>query len=85
MDKIWYRNPSKSEVIGGDEKKRMTMQNRQKSNAKKINKNSSIKLTLKGNNILFCTCKQTIMYICIMNGAVYIYNTLTAHLLKSKQ
>ena len=39
MDKIWYRNPSKSEVIGccdGDEKKRMTMQNRQKLNAKKI-------------------------------------------------
>ena len=37
MDKIWYRNPSKSEVIGrcgGDEKKRMTTQNRQKSNAK---------------------------------------------------
>ena len=38
MDKIWYRNPSKSEVIGrygGDEKIRMTTQNRQKSNAKK--------------------------------------------------
>ena len=38
MDKIWYRNPSKSEVIGrcgGDEKTRMTTQNRQKSNAKK--------------------------------------------------
>ena len=38
MDKIWYRNPSKSKVIGrcgGDEKKRMTTQNRQKSNAKK--------------------------------------------------
>ena len=37
MDKIWYRNPSKSEVIGccgGDEKK-MTTQNRQKSNVKK--------------------------------------------------
>jgi len=37
MDKIWYRNPSKSEVIGrcgGDEKKRMTTQNRQKSNTK---------------------------------------------------
>ena len=37
MDKIWYRNPSKLEVIGrcgGDEKKRMTTQNRQKSNAK---------------------------------------------------
>ena len=42
MDKIWYRNPSKSEVIGrcgGDEKKRMTTQNRQKSNAKKNKKN----------------------------------------------
>ena len=38
MDKIWYRNPSKSEVIGrcgGDEKTRMTTQNGQKSNAKK--------------------------------------------------
>ena len=37
MDKIWDRNPSKSEVIGrcdGDEKKRMAMQYRQKSNAK---------------------------------------------------
>ena len=34
MDKICYRNPSKSEVIGrcgGDGKKRMTTQNRQKS------------------------------------------------------
>ena len=42
MDKIWYINPSKSEVIGryGREwKNRMTTQNRQKSNAKKnINK-----------------------------------------------
>ena len=38
MDKIWYRNPSKSEVIGrcgGDEKPRMITQNRQKSKAKK--------------------------------------------------
>ena len=38
MDKILYRNPSKSEVIGrcgGDEKNEMTTQNRQKSNAKK--------------------------------------------------
>ena len=36
MDKIWYRNPSKSEVIGrcgGDEKNEMTTQKRQKSNA----------------------------------------------------
>ena len=38
MDTIWYRNPSKSEVIGrcgGDENNWMTTQNRQKSNAKK--------------------------------------------------
>jgi len=35
MENIWYRNPSKSEVIG--RKKRMTTQNRQKSNAKKEN------------------------------------------------
>jgi len=31
MDKIWYENPSKSEVIGpcgGDEQNRMTTQNR---------------------------------------------------------
>ena len=35
MEKIWYRNPLKSEVIGrcGGEKKRMTTQNLQKSNA----------------------------------------------------
>ena len=37
MDKIWYRNPSKSEVIGrcGGDEKRMTTQNRHKSNAEK--------------------------------------------------
>ena len=38
-DKIWDRNPSKSEVIarcGGDEKNRMITQNRQKPNAKII-------------------------------------------------
>ena len=40
MDKIWYRNPSKSDVIGGDEQTRMTTQNRQKSNAKKKQKNT---------------------------------------------
>ena len=41
MDKIWYRNSWKSEVIGrcgGDEKNGMTTQNRQNSNAKKIKK-----------------------------------------------
>ena len=46
MDKIWYRNPSKSKVIGrcdGDEKNRMTTQNRQKSKAKKQNKKNTIK------------------------------------------
>ena len=42
---LWIKsgieNPLKSEVIGccgGDEKNEMTMQNRQKSNAKKVNK-----------------------------------------------
>ena len=42
MDKIWYRNPSKSEVIGRcgeDEKKQMTTQNWQKSKVKKTQKN----------------------------------------------
>jgi len=36
MDKIWYRNPSKSEVIGhyGGDKKTNDQQNRQKSNAR---------------------------------------------------
>ena len=40
MDKIWYRNPSKSEVIGrcGGVKKTMTTHNRQNSNAKKRKK-----------------------------------------------
>ena len=39
MDKIWYRNPSKSEVIdrcGGDEKKPNDHAEPSKSNAKKI-------------------------------------------------
>ena len=38
MDKIWDRNPLKSEVIGrcgGDGKNPLTTQNRQKSKAKK--------------------------------------------------
>ena len=37
MDKIWYENTSKSEVIGpcGGDEEQMTMQNRQKSNANK--------------------------------------------------
>ena len=42
LDKIWYENPSKSEVIGpcgGDGKKQMITQNRQTSNAKKTRKN----------------------------------------------
>jgi len=46
MEKIWYTNPSMSEVIGrwAGMKNRMTTQNRQKSNAKKIkNKNLSTK------------------------------------------
>ena len=50
MDKIWVRNPSKSEVIGrcgGDKKTKMAMQKRQNSNAKNklkelLSKKSSI-------------------------------------------
>ena len=43
MDKIWYRNPVKSEVIGrcgGDEKTEWPTQNRQKSNAKNNKQNN---------------------------------------------
>ena len=39
MDKIWYRNPSKSEVIGrcdGDEKNEWPRRTDKKTNAKKI-------------------------------------------------
>ena len=39
MDKIWYRNPSKSEVIGrcdGDEKTEWPRRTDKKTNAKKI-------------------------------------------------
>ena len=52
MDKIWYRNPSKSEVIvrcAGDEKTGMTAQNRQKSNAKNKNKKHTQKTKYKSN------------------------------------
>ena len=46
MDKIWYRNPSKSEVNGrnvaGMKKTRMKTQNRQKSNAKKEKKKKTV-------------------------------------------
>ena len=41
MDKIWYRNPSKLEVIGrcgGDEKSEWSRRTDKKSNAKKIGK-----------------------------------------------
>ena len=41
MDKIWYRDPSKSEVIGrcgGDEKNECPRRTNKKSNAKKTNK-----------------------------------------------
>ena len=42
MDKIWYRNPSKSKVIGrcdGDEKNERPRRTDKKSNAKKKFKN----------------------------------------------
>ena len=38
MDKIWDRNPSKSEVIGWDEKNEWPHRTDKKSNTKKINK-----------------------------------------------
>ena len=45
MDKIWYRNPSNSEVIGccgGDEKNEWSRRTDKKSNAKKtINKKNN--------------------------------------------
>jgi len=49
MDKIWDRNPLKSEVIGryGGDEKRMTMQKRQKSNAKK-NTHALFQCNMKG-------------------------------------
>ena len=40
MEQIWDKKSSKPEIIGrcgGDEKKRLTTQNRQKSNVKKKN------------------------------------------------
>jgi len=48
MDKLWDRNPSKSEVIdrcGGDETTRMATQNRHKSNAKKKKTTYSVALS----------------------------------------
>ena len=54
MDKIWCRNPSKSEVIGrggGDEKTRMTTQNRQKSNAKKKFKTGNFRFRLNDHSV----------------------------------
>ena len=46
MGKIWYRNPSKSEVIdrcGADEKTRMTTQNRQSRMLKKTKKHCNLR------------------------------------------
>ena len=51
MDKIWYRNPSKSEVIGrcgGDEKNEWPRRTDKKSNAKKI---KDLHLDMKVNTI----------------------------------
>ena len=46
MDKIWYRNPSKSEVIGrcgGDEKTEWPRRTDKKSNAKKQKQKTFVK------------------------------------------
>ena len=65
MDKIWYRNPEVIGRCGGDEKTRMTTQNRQKSNAKKkettttdesYTSNFRFQLLNYNNTQLFTTC-----------------------------
>ena len=73
MDKIWDRKIlSKSEVIGrcgGDEKKRMTTQNRQKSNAKKQNKNCGTHVYSYVSNVCDVqTTLNTLMVYCDMMG-----------------
>ena len=70
MDTIWYKNPSKSEVIGrcgGDEKTRMTTQNRQKSNAKNNTNNVENKMIV--SFLLFCSvlAKRKCRRLCILN------------------
>jgi len=65
MDKIWYRNPSKSEVIGrcvGDEKKRMTTQIPQKWNAKSNNKKTTNK-----NNLMTSTYSNIPYMVVVVN------------------
>ena len=58
MDKIWYRNPSMSEVIGrcGGDEKTMTTKNRQKLNAKK--KAYRITILLKSTKSKYYTVNQ---------------------------
>ena len=70
MDKIWYRNPSKSEVIGrcgGDEKTQW-----QKSNAKK-NKNLNIYNNMILSGLIFQQDMCNIQYKYSMCKSVYIY------------
>ena len=53
MDKIWYRNPSKSEVIGrcgGDEKNEWPRRTDKKSNAKKTKKHQYVVFGFKLSN-----------------------------------
>ena len=53
MDTIWYRNPSNSEVIGrcgGDKKKRMTTQNRQKPNDMEKKERKKVQIRFLKNN-----------------------------------
>ena len=63
MDKILYSNPSKWEVIGRcgrDKTKRMTRQNRQKSNVKKERKKGGSQLLMFASNV--CS-----LYICCIH------------------
>ena len=77
MDKIWYRNFSKSEAngrCGGDEKPRMTTQNRQKSNAKKTkNKNCSC------NWYMTSYVKSTLKKRLLLSFSMCMYQVNTSH------
>ena len=71
MDKIWYRNPSKSEVIGrccGDEKKRMTTQKKIKIKGRL---NISAFIADSRDHISYFTSLQLIILIAILTANHY--------------
>ena len=74
MDKIWDRNPLKSEVIGrcgGDKKKRMATQNRQSPSLKKYKRCTNMNLKM----IKICLrTKSTQLVMYFPRLALHIYN-----------